>query len=183
MNGHIGQVAAVSRDRRHRFSKSPEMLVRLVEGIGIEGDAHAGLTVQHRYDARKDPGRPNLRQVHLFEAEELDRLNQAGFAVGPGGIGENITTRGLDLPALPCGTLLRLGDTAVVEVTGLRDPCSLLDRLRPGLKAAVLGRDPMGGLRRRCGIMGIVRAGGDLRPGEPIVVDLPPRPHRPLAVV
>ena len=121
--------------------------------------------------------------MHLFETEELDRLNQAGFAVGPGGIGENITTRGLDLSALPCGTLLRLGDTAVVEVTGLRDPCSLLDRFRPGLKAAVLGRDPIGGLSRKCGIMGIVRAGGDVRPGDPIVVDLPPHPHRPLAVV
>ncbi len=183
MDRLAGHVAAVSRDRRHRFSKTPELLVRLIEGIGIEGDAHAGRTVQHRYDARKDPGRPNLRQVHLIEAEELDRLNRVGFEVDPGSLGENITTRGLDLPALPRGALLRLGDTAVVEVTGLRDPCVLLDRFRPGLKAAMLGRDPLGRPLRRSGIMGIVLSGGDVRPGDPIRVDPPPGPHCALTIV
>ena len=183
MDRLVGHVAAVSRYRRHRFSKTPELLVRLIEGIGIEGDAHAGRTVQHRYDARKDPSRPNLRQVHFIEAEELDRLGRAGFTVEPGSLGENITTRGLDLPVLPSGALLRLGETAVVAVTGLRDPCVLLDRVQPGLKAALLGRDPHGRLLRRSGIMSIVLAGGDVRPGDPIRVDLPPRPHRPLTVV
>jgi MOSC domain-containing protein YiiM len=176
-------VVAVSRSARHRFSKENELWIRLIEGIGVEGDAHAGPTVMHRYDRRRHPDAPNLRQVHLIAGEALDELRAAGFAVGPGDLGENVTTRGVDLPGLPAGTRLCLGAEAVVRVTGLRTPCVQLDRFRPGLMAATLGRDERGRVVRKAGIMGIVLAGGDVRPGDPVRVELPPEPHHPLGPV
>jgi MOSC domain-containing protein YiiM len=173
-------VVAVSLSPTHSFSKAPAETIRLVAGLGIDGDAHAGATVKHRSRVAMDPTQPNLRQVHLIHSELHAELQEAGFAVASGDMGENVTTRGIDLLALPRGTRLHLGATAVVEVTGLRNPCKQLDEFRPGLMAAVLGRDPSGALIRKAGVMGIVIAGGDLRPGDPIGVERPPEPHLPL---
>jgi MOSC domain-containing protein YiiM len=151
-----------------------------VAGLGVEGDAHAGETVKHRSRVAADPSQPNLRQVHLIHAELFDELQRRGFAVSSGQMGENISTRGVDLLGLPAGARLHLGTAAVVEVTGLRNPCAQLDRLQPGLMAATLGRDENNKLVRKAGVMGIVLVGGEVRPGDPIRVELPPPPHRPL---
>ncbi len=179
----MGVIAAVSRDARHRFSKRTQESIRLLAGLGVEGDAHMGETVQHRSRVARDPSQPNLRQVHLIHAELHDELHAAGFDVSAGQMGENVTTRGLDLLALPTGTRLRLGETALVEIAGLRNPCTQLDRFRPGLLAAVLGRDDAGRMVFKAEIMAIVLAGGDVRPGDPIGVELPPLPYRPLSRV
>lgn len=178
-----GTVAAVSVSPGHAFSKANRECVRLLEGLGVEGDAHLGVTVKHRSRVRQDPTQPNLRQVHLIHSELLDELRTAGFDVHPGDLGENVTTRGVDLLALPVGTRLHLGGDAVVEVTGLRNPCSQLDGFQRGLTAAVLDRDADGNLVRKAGIMGVVVAGGEVRPGDEVRVVLPPAPHRALAPV
>jgi MOSC domain-containing protein YiiM len=175
-----GVVTVVSRSAAHTFSKPNQECIRLLAGLGVEGDAHCGAMVRHRSRVAADPHQPNLRQVHLIHAELHDELRAAGFDVSAGQMGENITTRGLDLLGLPTGARLHLGETAVVEVTGLRNPCAQLDGLRPGLMAAVLGRDERGNLVRKAGVMGIVLTGGEVRPGDAIRVDLPPEPHRPL---
>jgi MOSC domain-containing protein YiiM len=176
-------VVAVSRSPAHTFSKRVEESIRLVAGLGVEGDAHLGATVKHRSRVARDPTQPNLRQVHLIHAELHDELRACGFEVSAGEMGENVTTRGVDLLGLPTGARLFLGDTAVVEVTGLRNPCAQLDRFQPGLMAAVLGRDEQGGLVRKAGVMAIVLTGGTVRIGDPIRVELPPRPHRALEPV
>ncbi len=176
-------VVAVARSAGHTFSKAPQASVRLVAGLGVEGDAHQGATVRHRSRVARDPGQPNLRQVHLIHAELHDELHAAGFPVGPGDLGENVTTRGVDLLRLPVGTRLRLGTEVVVELTGLRNPCVQLEHFRPGLLAAVLGRDADGQLVRKAGVMGIVHTGGELRAGASIAVELPAPPHRALQVV
>jgi MOSC domain-containing protein YiiM len=176
-------VMAVSRNMKHGFSKPNQECIRLLSGLGVEGDAHLGRSVKHRSRVARDPGQPNLRQVHLIHAELHDELRSAGFAVSAGEMGENVTTRGLDLLRLPAGTRLHLGASAVVEVTGLRNPCVQLDRFLPGLMAAVLGRDQHGKLVRKAGIMSIVLAGGEVWPGDPIEVELPPQPHRSLECV
>src|SRR6185437_11264390 len=142
-------VTAVSRSARHTFSKPTQLSIRLVTGLGVEGDAHLGETVKHRSRVRKNPLAPNLRQVHLLHEELFAELREHGFEVTAGAIGENVTTRGLDLLALPTGTRLRLGADAVVEVTGLRNPCAQLDRLRTGLMKATLDRDAQGKLIRK----------------------------------
>lgn len=177
-----GHVAAVSTSGVHGFSKQPALALQLLEGLGVAGDAHAGVTVKHRSRVAKDPSQPNLRQVHLIHLELIVALAAAGFRVAPGTLGENITTSGLDLLALPTGALLRIGD-AVLEVTGLRNPCLQLDRFQPGLMAAVLGRDAAGNLVRKAGIMAVVRAGGTVTAGDGVVADMPPLPHRPLLPV
>lgn len=179
----MGVVTAVSRSATHTMSKPNAKSVRLVAGLGVEGDAHSGETVKHRSRVRRDPAQPNLRQVHLIHAEFHDELRAAGFNVSPGQLGENVTTRGLDLLALPTGTRLHLGDGAVIEVTGLRNPCVQLDGIAQGLMAATLDRDEQGNLVRQAGVMSIVLAGGDVRPGDPIRVALPPWPQCPLAPV
>lgn len=176
-------MAAVSASPGHQLSKSNRDAIRLLAGIGVEGDAHAGETVQHRSRVRRDPSQPNLRQVHLIHAELHDELRAAGFEVLPGQMGENVTTRGLDLLALPTGTKLHLGDTAVLEVTGLRNPCAQLDGLHEGLMAATLARDPDGNLVRKAGIMTTVLTGGAVHPGDPIRAEHPPEPHHPLEPV
>jgi MOSC domain-containing protein YiiM len=178
------RVEAVSRSPGHTFAKRSEPGIVLLEGLGVEGDAHAGVTVKHRSRVRRDPTQPNLRQVHLVHAELFDELRAAGYELAPGLVGENVTTRGVDLLGLPTGTRLRLGDDgAVVEVTGLRNPCTQLDGFRPGLMRAVLDRDADGGLVRKAGIMGVVVAGGAVRPGDAIAVELPAGPHRRLEPV
>lgn len=179
----MATVIAVSRSPAHAFSKAGQDAIRLIAGMGVEGDAHAGVTVKHRSRVAVDPTRPNLRQVHLIHAELFDELARRGLDVPAGGMGENVTTRGLDLLGLPAGARLRLGASALVEVTGLRNPCRQLDAFRPGLMAASLDRDARGCLIRKAGIMGIVLEGGEVRPGAPIRVELPPEPHRRLGPV
>jgi MOSC domain-containing protein YiiM len=178
-----GVVTAVSRSATHTFSKPNAESIRLLTGLGVDGDAHMGETVKHRSRVARDPTQPNLRQVHLIHGELHDELRELGFELSAGQMGENVTTRGLDLLALPTGARLRLGDQAVVEVTGLRNPCYQLDRFRPGLMAAVLGRDAQGELIRKAGVMGVVLAGGEIRPGDPIRVELPSGQHRSLKPV
>ncbi len=175
-----GVVMAVSRSGRHTFSKSTQASIRLLAGLGVEGDAHMGERVKHRSHVRRDPTQPNLRQVHLMHAELFDELQAKGFEVAAGQMGENITTQGIDLLGLPIGARLHIGENAVVEVTGLRNPCAQLDTFQPGLMAAVLDHDAEGNLVRKSGVMGIVIAGGEVRPGDSIQVELPPKPHRPL---
>lgn len=177
-----GTVTAVSRDRAHRFSKATRDVIVLLEG-GVEGDAHQGRTVKHRSRRTGTPEAPNLRQVHLIHAELHDALAESGFAVAAGDMGENITTRGIDLLALPTGTRLHLGETAVLEVTGLRNPCWQLDRFQPGLMAATLDRDAAGRPVRKAGIMSVVVTGGEVRPGDAVRAVLPEGPHRRLRPV
>jgi MOSC domain-containing protein YiiM len=178
--GRVAQVVAVSSASDHRFSKPVLQSIRLLDGLGVEGDAHCGVTVKHRSRVAVDPTQPNLRQVHLLHAELLDELNATGFSVAPGAMGENVLTRGLDLLGLPVGARLHLGATALVEITGLRNPCAQIEAFQPGLLAAVLGRDAQGRIIRKAGIMGIVLAGGDISPGDTIGLTLPPEPHRAL---
>jgi len=176
-------VTAVSTSPVHGIGKVLRPEVRLVAGLGVEGDAHAGATVRHRSRVRRDPVQPNLRQVHLIAAELHDELAAAGFPVAAGELGENVTTRGLDLVGLPRGATLRLGDEAVVEVTGLRNPCGQIDGLHRGLRRAVAGRDAQGDVVLRGGVMAVVVAGGVVRAGDAVEVSLPPGGHVPLGRV
>jgi MOSC domain-containing protein YiiM len=175
-----GIVIAVNRSTQNTFSKSNQEKIFLRVGLGVEGDAHLGKTIKHRSRVAADPSQPNLRQVHLIHAELHDELQVAGFTLSPGQMGENITTRRIDLLSLPTGTHLYLGHTAVVEITGLRNPCAQLDQLQPGLMSAVLGRDADGKLIRKAGVMGIVIKSGEIFPGDSIRVERPPEPHHPL---
>ena len=176
-------VVNVSRSASHTMAKGAQREIELIAGIGVDRDAHAGLTVKHRSRVARDPHQPNSRQVHLIHVELFAELSDGGFQVTPGQMGENITTSGVDVLGLPTGTRLRIGSDAIVEVTGLRNPCSQLDGIQPGLMAATLARDADGGVVRKAGIMSVVIAGGVVRPGDAIAVDLPPEPHRPLAPV
>ncbi|HEV2058848.1 MAG TPA: MOSC domain-containing protein [Solirubrobacteraceae bacterium] len=179
-----GVVVAVSASAGHTMTKPNAESIRLLEGLGVEGDAHSGETVKHRSHARRDPAKPNLRQVHLIHSELHDELAGDGFpGLRPGQMGENVTTAGVDLLALPVGTKLHLGDQAIVEVTGLRNPCAQLDGIQPGLMKATLDRDDAGEVVMKSGIMSIVIAGGEVRPGDRIGVELPGEPHRPLKKV
>ena len=172
-------VAAVSLSKGHTFSKTNQASIKLLAGLGVAGDAHAGRTVKHRSRVKADPTQPNLRQVHLIHEELYDELRASGFDVTAGQLGENITTRGLALLDLPRGTRLHIGD-AIIEVTGLRNPCAQLDDFQQGLLAAVLDRDEAGNLVRKAGIMGVVVSGGEVRPGDEVRVELPPEPHERL---
>lgn len=175
-----GKVIAVSCSAAHHFSKKNQERIRLVAGLGVSGDAHLGATVQHRSRVAQDPKQPNLRQVHLIHAELFDELQRSGFRVAPGQLGENITTRGINLLELPAGARLFIGDAAIIEVTGLRNPCAQIDQFQPGLLSQVVSRDEQGGIIRKTGIMGIVLASGQIAPGDDIRVELPPLPYRPL---
>jgi MOSC domain-containing protein YiiM len=178
-----GTVIAVCRSRGHHFSKRRELSVRLVAGQGVDGDAHSGTTVKHRSRVRVDPTQPNLRQVHLIHAELFDQLAEQGFRVGPGDMGENITTHGVDLLALPTDTLLRIGADVVLRLTGLRNPCKQIDDFQKGLMAAVLGKAPDGSLIRKSGVMAVVLQGGEVLPGDAIAVEIPSGEPRALAPV
>lgn len=180
VNMEQGRVVAVSRSEAHSFTKLNQASIRLINGLGVEGDAHLGKSVQHRSRVAADPTQPNLRQVHLIHAELHEALQAAGFTVSAGEMGENITTQNVDLLALPTHARLHLGAAAAVKITGLRNPCRQLDRFQPGLMAAVLGRDEQGNLIRKAGVMGVVIAAGEVRPGDPIRIELPPVPHSPL---
>jgi MOSC domain-containing protein YiiM len=173
-------VVSVSRDSAHRFSKPTVGSIELVAGWGIEGDSHAGTTVQHRYHVKKDPTAPNLTQVHLIASELFGDLADQGFTVTAGELGENVTTVGIDLISLPEGALLHLGDSAVVQITGLRSPCTLINRFQKGLMKACLSRDGDGTLIRKAGVMGVVVRGGTVSPPSAIRVELPEGAHVPL---
>ena len=175
-----GIVTAVSISQNHSFSKSNQDSINLLTGLGVEGDAHLGNTVKHRSRVAKDPSQPNLRQVHLIHSELHEELKDAGFNVLPGQMGENITTRGINLLGLPTDTLLYLGDKAIVKVTGLRNPCAQLNNFQSGLMAAVLDKDEEGNIIRKAGIMSIVITGGKVKPGDTIAIELPPKSHQPL---
>jgi MOSC domain-containing protein YiiM len=178
-----GMVVATASSRHHSFTKPQQESITLVSGLGVEGDAHLGVTVKHRSRVRRDPTQPNLRQVHLIYEELEIELRAAGYDVGPGTMGENITTRGVDLLALPQGARLLIGASAVIEITGLRNPCKQLNDYQDGLMQAVLGRDSAGNLIRKAGVMGIVLIGGAVRPGDAVEIELPPQPHLPLEPV
>lgn len=177
-----GVVTAVSRDTGHNFTKPNVDSIELIAGLGVKGDAHLGETVQHLVRVREDPTRPNMRQVHLIHGELHDELKLQGFSLGPGDIGENITTRGVDLLSLPRGTRLHVGRDAVVELTGLRTPCKQIERFQPGLLAAV-SQDANGNLFFKSGVMGIVLNGGVVKAGDAIRIELPPEPHQKLGKV
>ena len=178
-----GRVEAVSCSATHGPVKENKLSILLIEGVGVEGDVHAGASIQHLSRVGESGGEPNLRQVHLIGVELLDELNAAGFDVAPGLLGENVTTRGISLLGLPAGTRVRLGEQAVIELTGLRNPCSQLDDLRPGLMKATLDRDLDGNLLRRAGVMSVVRAGGEVRAGDRVEAERPAGPHRPMLPV
>ena len=173
-------VVAVSKDGQHRFSKKPCEQITLLEGVGVQGDAHAGVTVQHLHRVAQDPTQPNLRQVHLLSREFFDEAREEGYVLGPGDLGENVLTQGLDLAALSRDTLLHIGSGAVVRVTGLRNPCAQIDRFRMGLLKVALARDEDGRVVRKAGIMGVVTTGGIIHPGDRIAVEPPAPPHHAL---
>ncbi len=176
-------VEAVNLSPTHTMAKPSQLSIRLLAGLGVEGDAHSGETVKHRSRVARDPSQPNLRQVHLIHAELHDELRDGGFELVSGQMGENITTRGIDLLGLPTGARLHIGDEAVVEITGLRSPCVQLDGLQSGLMKACLDTAEDGSLIRKAGVMGIVLSGGEVRPGDPISVDLPDGEPKPLQPV
>jgi MOSC domain-containing protein YiiM len=176
-------VVSVSRDPEHRFSKEVVDDIVLIAGLGVEGDAHAGTTVQHRSRVARDPSQPNLRQVHLVHAELFDEVDTAGFGVAPGELGENVTTRGVDLLGLPRGAVLRLGPDAVVEITGLRNPCVQIDGLEAGLMRELVTRDDDGRVVRKAGVMAVVLVGGRVAPGDEVDVELPDGEHEALQPV
>lgn len=176
-------IFALSRNEEYGFSKRRESSLRLLEGLGVEGDVHCGVTVRHRSRVAADPTQPNLRQVHLIQSELFEELRAKGFEVEAGALGENVATQGIDLLALPTGTMLELGAAARIEITGLRNPCGQINAYRSGLLAEVRGRNDAGDIVRRAGIMAVVRAGGTIEVGDSIRVILPQAPHRPLECV
>ncbi|NEA68335.1 MOSC domain-containing protein [Streptomyces sp. SID12488] len=178
-----GKVVAVSSNGGYSFSKPNRDSVRLLAGLGVEGDVHAGTTVKHRSRMAKDPTQPNLRQVHLIHEELFSEIGEEGFEVAPGELGENITTRGIDLLALPVGTLLHIGDDVVLTVTGLRNPCLQIDNFQDGLLKRVVGRDDAGNVVRKAGIMSVVKDGGEVCAGDTVEVELPGGPHQALRPV
>ena len=176
----LGTVFAVSRSENYTFSKRVVNCIQLIEGEGVDGDAHRGVTVKHRSRMRADPTQPNLRQVHLIHHELIQELQQQGFDVHPATMGENITTSGIDILSLPTGAILEIGSDAKVEITGLRNPCVQLDKYQKGLMTAVLDRDANGNLIRKAGVMGIVLKGGEVKSGDQIKIVLPLQPHTSL---
>ena len=170
-------VTSVSADSRHDFGKPAQSHIVLLAGQGVEGDAHCGATVKHRSRVARDPTQPNLRQVHLIQAELFIELGIKGFRISAGALGENITTTGIDLLSLPRDTELMLGETVVLKLTGLRNPCAQLDTYQPGLMSAVLDRTAEGKLVRKAGVMSVVLAGGVVCAGDSISVRLPAVPH------
>ncbi|MCU1425716.1 MAG: molybdenum cofactor biosysynthesis protein [Microbacteriaceae bacterium] len=183
MTAPSARVVSVSFDRAHRFSKPTAASITLIEGIGVEGDAHAGATVQHLHRLKNHADEPNLRQVHLIHSELFTELEGEGHGVEPGQLGENVTTEGIDLLGLPRGARLAIGDDAVIEITGLRNPCTQINRFQTGLMKAVLGRNENGDVVRKTGVMSVVVRGGVVRAGDAIVVTPPAGEQSALEVV
>lgn len=180
MSGHV---IAVCAGFGHNFSKPVQAAITLLPGLGVEGDAHSGGTVKHRSRVAKDPNQPNLRQVHLIHSELFEELAHKGFSISSGNVGDNITTQGFNLLGLPTGALLRLGETALIAITGLRNPCLQLNRFAPGLMEATLDIAPDGSLIRKCGVMAVVIQGGIVKAGDTIEIALPPGNAYPLGPV
>ncbi len=178
----LARVVAVHSSASHTFSKETRGSISLLEGLGVDGDAHCGATVKHRSRVAADPSQPNLRQVHLIHGELFETLKESGHLVAPGDLGENITTQGIDLLALPVGARLRIGET-VVTVTGLRNPCQQINGFQSGLLKQVVRNVGDCKVVRLAGVMGIVSRGGRVAAGDPIDVELPPHPHLPLTRV
>lgn len=176
----MATVISVSKSDEHTFSKQVLHSITLIAGEGVEGDAHCGKTVQHRWDVKADPTQPNLRQVHLIHSELFEELKEQGFDMAAADLGENITTRGIDLLSLPKGTQLVFPSQAVVTITGLRNPCPQIEAFQTGLLRAVLGRDSDGEIVRKAGVMGIVTQGGKINQGDVIEIIYPPKPHEKL---
>ena len=179
-NAQGAHVIAVSRSKTHSFSKPTCPSIHLIEGLGVEGDAHSGKTVKHRSRVAIDPSQPNLRQVHLIHSELHEELNAQGFDVAPGILGENITTKGIDLLGLPRDSLLHIGDKAVIQITGLRNPCKQIEAYQKGLLSAVLDRTPDGELIRKSGVMAIILTGGHIKPNDTIRIQRPEKPFHKL---
>lgn len=179
----LGQVLGVSARKGHGLGKTPQKGIELLAGLGVRGDAHLGETVQHLYDRKRDPTRPNLRQVHLIHAELFDEAASWGYQVGPGQLGENITTKGLDLLGLPQGALLSFPSGATVRITGLRNPCRYINALGEGLMQRLIEKRADGSVQLKCGVMAVVETGGIVQPGEGIKVIMPEGPHRALEAV
>lgn len=175
-----GLVLSVNKSDAHTFSKYPADNITLLEGLGVQGDAHMGKTVKHRSRVKKDPTQPNLRQVHLIHKELFEELSQKGYQIQPGNMGENITTQNLDLLNLPKNTILKIGDNAQVQITGLRNPCKQLNDFQSGLMNELVFKDETGKIIRKSGIMGIVLTSGVIKPGDSIEVEYPPLPHEEL---
>ncbi|MFS0861069.1 MOSC domain-containing protein [Fredinandcohnia sp. 179-A 10B2 NHS] len=175
----VGEVIAVSRSKEHTFSKNNQGVIRLVKGFGVEDDVHFGSTVKHRSRVAQNPNQPNLRQVHLIQSELFEELADR-FTINPGQLGENITTYGINLLALPAASILFLGEEAIIKVTGLRNPCAQIDQFKQGLLKTVVDKDSEGNLVRKAGIMGVVLQSGEVRPGDTIRVEYPPRPFKKL---
>ena len=167
-----GMVLSVARSRSHSFGKDAQLSIQLTKDHGIEGDIHAGPTIRHRYLARQRPDMPNNRQVHLLQSELFQALRSEGFEVGAGDMGENITTRGIDLLSLPLACLLHIGPCAVIELTGVRTPCGAIDKYKKGLKRTMIVRTPRG-VGFRAGVFGVVRTSGEVSRGDVIHVELP----------
>jgi len=176
-------VIAVSRSASHTFSKPNREMIQLIAGLGVEGDAHSGKTIKHRFLVKKDATRPNIRQIHLIHAELFDEMSDKGYSIKPGELGENITTRGIDLLSLPTGAILNIGSDVAIEVTALRNPCKQIDDFQKGLLKEVLYKDEKGNLVRKTGVMGVILQGGEVRPGDNITVELPPEPHHKLEYI
>lgn len=179
----MARVVSLSKDDGHKFSKVVHDSIRLLEGLGVEGDAHCGTTVKHQSRVQADPTHPNLRQVHLIHLELIQELRNSGFKVGPGIMGENILTEGIDILSLPKNTILNIGTDASIKVTGLRNPCAQLGDYQKGLTSAVLDKDESGALIRKSGIMAIVLKGGIVKKDDLISIELPPEPHQKLEPV
>jgi len=175
-----GKIIALSKSDAHTFNKYNCEKISLLQGLGVDGDAHLGKTVKHRSRISKDPLQPNLRQVHLIHSELFDELAEKNFFVAPGDMGENITTQGIDLLNLPRHAILKIGASAAIQITGLRNPCSQLESIKKGLMKAVLDQDEHGNLIRKAGIMGIVLQGGDVFVGDEILIHLPDHPFEKL---
>jgi len=183
MKSTTHKIIAVCKNAEHTFSKQPQVMIELIEGLGVKGDAHAGATVKHRSRVRADASQPNLRQVHLIHSELHQELEAKGFDVKPGDMGENITTAGIDLLALPVDTVLHCGNDAKIKITGLRNPCSQLDKFQPGLMKAVIEKDTNGNIIRKSGIMGIVLKSGIISADDLITIEWPEKPHKKLEKV
>jgi len=165
-------VLSVSMSSSHGFSKRPTDYIYLLSGCGVQGDVHCSGAASSN----------NKRQVHLIASElltELARKDSKGraYIISPGALGENITTKGIDLVGLNEGTRLHFGDGddhAIVRITGLRNPKKRLDEWPKGLLDRCAMKNKKGEITgRKIGVMGIVEEDGFVQPGHMVYVEKP----------